>query len=149
MKNSDFDKEIRHLIELETQLVNGRMNWLILSQALLFAGYCSIYEAHESSVILIIISILGILLSLVVRHSFWMNEKAIAFILSKWNQFIVSNNLDYDEFPPVWAGGDIKSVIKTRRDRVWHFFSPVLLHHIAVPYLFILTWSAILIFNIL
>lgn len=48
MKNSDFDKEIRHLIELETQLVNGRMNWLILSQALLFAGYCSIYEAHES-----------------------------------------------------------------------------------------------------
>lgn len=31
MKDSDFDKEIRHLIELETQLVNGRMNWLILS----------------------------------------------------------------------------------------------------------------------
>ncbi len=149
MKNSDFDKEIRHLIELETQLVNGRMNWLILSQALLFAGYCSIYEAHESSVILIIISILGILLSLVVRHSFWMNEKAIAFILSKWDQFIISNNLDYNEFPPVWAGGDIKSVIKTRRDSVWYFFSPVLLHHIAVPYLFILTWSAILIFNIL
>jgi len=148
MNYSDFDKEIRHLIEIETQLVNGRMNWLILSQALLFAGYCSIYEVQVSSPILIIISVLGILLSVVVRHSFWMNEKAIAFILSKWNEYITSNNLDYDDYPPVWAG-DVTSVIESKRDRVWRFFSPILLHHIAIPYLFIIAWGAILIHNII
>lgn len=148
MKNSDFDKEIRHLIEVETQLVNGRMNWLILSQALLFAGYCAIYEHNTGSSILTIISILGILLSIVVRHSFWMNEKAIAFILHKWNEYISKNNFDYKDFPPVWAG-EVGSVILSRRDKIWRFFSPVLLHHIAIPYLFALAWSSILICNIL
>ncbi len=147
--NPGYDKEIRHLIECETNLVNGRMNWLILSQTLLFTGYSTIYRQHPNSVILIIISTLGILLSIVVRHSFWINEKAIAFILTKWNKYIKDNNLEYDDFPPVWAGGDLKGVVRTKRDRVWSLFSPFLKHHIAIPYLFMLAWSAILIFNLI
>ena len=149
MKNGndypDFDKEIRHLIEFETQLVDVRMKWLILAQSLLFAGFCTICDKDDMCAVSIVIAIVGVLLAIIIRHSFWLNEKAIAFILSKWNKYREVNNIDCDDVPPVWAGGDLQSVLQTKSDKRWAKSSPLLRHYQSMPYLFAIAWIAIII----
>lgn len=141
----DFDKEIRHLINEETNLVNCRMTWLILLQGLLFAGFCSIFD--KDIFIAAFIAVIGIVVSIIIRHSFWENEKAIAFILSKWDNFIKENNLDYNDYPPVWAGC-FDDILDNKKDKLWNTCTPYLIHHLAIPKLFTIAWLFILCYSI-
>lgn len=133
----NYDKVIRELIKSETDYVNSRMNWLILLQGLLFTGFYHIFQYCLP--LACAISILGILISLIMKRSFWSNEKAIAFILKKWDKFISDNGFEYDDFPPVWAGA-YNEIISSKKDKFLekelHFFTA----HKAMPNIFIFIW---------
>lgn len=133
----DFDKEYRRLIEHETKLVDGRMTWFILFQTLLFVGLKELYD--KPFPILVVISLIGIGISIIIRHSFWKNEKAIAFILDQWNKHLNELGCAHEFFPPIYAGYTI-NVHKGKIDAIWKF----LLHHIAIPWLFVCACIAIL-----
>lgn len=138
---TDFDKEYRHLIEHETKLVDGRMTWFILFQTILFAGF---YESYDKTHWLgYIICVIGIVLSIIIRHSFWKNEKAISFILDRWNKQLDELGVSHYKFPPIYAGFTDYVHIK-RTDRIWARFTPILLHHVAIPWLFFLAWIGVL-----
>lgn len=141
---TDFDKEYRHLIEHETKLVDGRMKWFILFQSFLFAGFYNVYDKDIR--LCFTICVIGCAISIIIRHSFWKNEKAIAFILMNWNVQLVELGYSYDEFPPIYAGFT-DSVHEKRIDKAWAKLSPFLSHHIAIPWLFFGSW--VLIFIIL
>lgn len=139
---NDFDKEYRRLIEHETKLVDGRMKWFILFQSLLFAGFYNVFE--KSFAISIVICLIGCIISIIIRHSFWKNEMAIAFIMKNWNRQLDELGYNYEDFPPIFAGYT-DSVHLKRKDKMWSTFSPILLHHIAIPWLFFIAWIVILI----
>lgn len=138
---NDFDKEYRRLIEHETKLVDGRMTWFILFQTLLFIGLKELYD--KPFPILVILGLIGIGISVIIRHSFWKNEKAIAFILDRWNKHLDEMGLSHEFFPPIYAGYTT-SVHIDKIDRLWNKCTPVLLHHIAIPWLFVFAWIAII-----
>ncbi|NLI35361.1 MAG: hypothetical protein GX416_02425 [Bacteroidales bacterium] len=140
IKKQNFDREIRKLLDNETKLVNDRMMWFILLQGLLLAGFCSIFS--KDIVVSIVISVIGIFISIIIRHSFWESEKAIAFILSKWNKFIKDNNFNYDDYPPVWCG--YFDTILKKNDMIWKSLIPFLIHYKAIPRLFAISWIVIL-----
>jgi len=144
-RTSEFDKEYRRLIEHETKLVDGRMKWFILFQSLLFAGF---YNAYDKSLWLgCLFCLIGCAISIIIRHSFWKNEMAIAFILKNWNRHLDELGCSCDDFPPIFAGFT-DSVHSKRKDKVWAKASPFLLHHVAIPWLFFGTWIIILIVTI-
>lgn len=138
---TEFDQEYRRLIEHETKLVDGRMKWFILFQSLLFAGFYNVYE--KSFAISIIICCIGCGISIIIRHSFWKNEKAIAFIMENWNRHLRQLDSTHESYPPIFSGYT-DSVHVTKTDKVWSKLSPVLLHHISIPYLFLIGWIVIL-----
>lgn len=142
---NDFDKEYRRLMEHETKLVDGRMTWFILLQTLLFVGFKELYDKSLS--LSVVICIVGIFISVIIRHSFWKNEKAIAFILANWNKHLDALGTSHEYFPPIYAGYT-DSVHKSPRDKVWSKFTPYLLHHVAIPWLFFVAWIVILILRI-
>lgn len=142
---TEFDKEYRRLIEHETKLVDGRMTWFILFQTILFAGF---YESYNTIHWLgYIICIIGCLLSIIIRHSFWKNEKAISFIMYRWNKQLNELGVSHYKFPPIYAGFT-EFVHYKKIDRAWAKCSPWLLHHVAIPWLFFIAWIAVLIIMI-
>lgn len=136
-KYKDFDKEIRMLIIRESDIVNNRMNYLIVLNGLLFAGFYKIYK--EDLCMAGFVSIIGIAIAIVIKRSFWSNEKAIAFILEKWNSYIRENNLNVDNFPPVWCAC-YNEILKDNKDIFIYKKLKSFETHKALPNIFIFIW---------
>ncbi|HEX2924759.1 MAG TPA: hypothetical protein VHP38_00625 [Ruminiclostridium sp.] len=136
MSDSGYDSVIRDMIKEETSIANSRMNWLILLEGLLFTGYSSLSSKGFSSYI---IGILGFFISLCMRYSFLSNEKAIAFIMDRWNTYLKNNNLKYTDFPPVWAGANLQN---TR-------IQTIMSAHRFIPVVFMLAWVVLVINTLL
>ncbi len=103
--NQSYDEVIRSMIASETSFKHNRMNWLLLSQSLLITAFCTICEIADVSVLLyVLICLVGIAICFATRVSFRLSEAAIAFILSQWDEYILTNNFTVNDFPPVWAG---------------------------------------------
>jgi hypothetical protein len=131
-----FDCVIREMIQQETATVNNRMNWLILLQGLLFAGYSNLSKNGYSS---FIFAAMGIIVSFCMLKSFLSNEKAIRFILSKWDHFLEVNQTHHTKFPPVWAGAEL----------LGNRFDKILVPHRFIPTIFMIAWLSIIINNVL
>ena len=93
MQNDDYDKVIRKLIEKETDIVDTRIRWSFLMHSVLLTAYWKVVEsANEDKTIYIsILTIVGVCFSISSLYTVWSSERAIAFILSKWNDFILNS----------------------------------------------------------
>ncbi|AEY65311.1 hypothetical protein [Clostridium sp. BNL1100] len=136
MNDTNYHNVIREMIKEETSIVNNRMNWLILLEGLLFAGYSSLSTRGFS---LYIIGILGFVVSLCMRYSILSSEKAIAFIMDNWNRYLKKNNMKYMDFPPVWAGANLQ----TNR------LQAIMTAHRFIPFVFMLAWVGLIINTLL
>lgn len=124
------------------------MNWMILLHGLLFAGYYNIFS--DDKIVASIIPIIGIFVSIIMCYSFWSAERAIGFILTKWNKYIENNNYKYDDFPPVWAGAfsTCPEFAKKKANRIISTYFSFLDAHKSLPILFTTVWIVNLIFCI-
>lgn len=93
MQNDDYDKVIRKLIEKETDIVDTRIRWSFLMHSVLLTAYWKVVEsANEDKTIYIsILTIVEVCFSTSSLYTVWSSERAIAFILSKWNDFILNS----------------------------------------------------------
>jgi hypothetical protein len=140
---SGYDKVIRDLINQETTLVNTRMSWLLIVQGLLFSGCSQFYD--KNLLCSIVLSVVGLCVSLGMKFSFWSSEKAIALILTYWDRYISVNNLSYDDFPPVWAGAGWKL---SKKEKLMIKYCGFLQSHTFLPYIFTGAWI-IIIFSVM
>ncbi|WP_024833608.1 hypothetical protein [Ruminiclostridium josui] len=136
MNDTNYHNVIREMIKEETSIVNNRMNWLILLEGFLFAAYSSLTTRGFS---LYIIGILGFVISLCMRYSILSSEKAIAFIMDNWNRYLKKNNMNYMDFPPVWAGAKLQ----TSR------LQSIITAHRFIPFVFMLVWVCLIINTLL
>lgn len=136
MSDNNYDSVIREMIKEETSIANSRMNWLILLEGLLFTGYSNLSTKGFSAYV---VGILGFFISLCMRYSFLSNEKAIAFIMDRWNIYLKKNNLKYTDFPPVWAGANLQT---TR-------LQTMLTAHRFIPLIFMVAWIFLIINTLL
>ncbi|WP_321418952.1 hypothetical protein [uncultured Desulfobacter sp.] len=123
---------IREMLREETALVNNTMNWLLLLQGLLFAALGTLQSQKFTAAI---VSSLGLCACLSIHISFRFNERAIHFILSKWDSYLLRTELHHDQLPPVWAGAMLET---TRYDRL-------LTPRRFLPAAFAIGWIAVLI----
>ena len=153
MNSPDFDKTIRQLIEKETEIVNQRTNWCMALQTVLLTAFWYVSESdepHKDPYLLVIISV-GIIYSLSTIYSIWSNERAIAFILSKWNDYIHIRNEEYDDFPPGWAGSKeainntfgLDNGLKKKIYKKIMFKCGFMSMYSLQPILFLLVWIAV------
>lgn len=155
MQNDDYDKVIRNLIEKETDIVDTRIRWSFLMHSVLLTAYWKVAEsANENKIIYIsILTIVGVCFSISSLYTVWSSERAIAFILSKWNNYIHNNGYSYDDFPPVWAGStetinnciDVKSERKKKRYKNIYFHTGGMSMYKVIPRSFLFVWFAIFI----
>lgn len=155
MQNDDYDKVIRNLIEKETDIVDTRIRWSFLMHSVLLTAYWKVAEsANENKIIYIsILTIVGVCFSISSLYTVWSSERAIAFILSKWNNYIHNNGYSYDDFPPVWAGSietinnciDVKSERKKKRYKNIYFHMGGMSMYKVIPRSFLFVWFAIFI----
>lgn len=106
MQKSDYDKVIRKLIEKETDIVDTRIRWSFIMHGVLFTAYWNVLGSNlENQCWYIgIIIVIGVCFAMSSVYSVWSSERAIAFILSKWDKYLLDNRLSSGDFPPVWVG---------------------------------------------
>ena len=153
MNSQDFDKTIRQLIEKETEIVNQRTNWSLALQSVLLTAFWYVSKSeqpYKDAYLCVIISV-GIIYSLSTIYSIWTNERAIAFILSKWDEYIKCQNESTENYPPVWAGSKnaINNTYGVKSERTRHFYEKIMYKcgfmsmYSVQPRLFLLVWVVV------
>lgn len=155
MQNDDYDKVIRKLIEKETDIVDTRIRWSFLMHSVLLTAYWKVAEsANEDKIIYMsILTIVGVCFSISSLYTVWSSERAIAFILSKWNDFILNKGYTYDDFPPVWAGSTetINNCIGVKGERKKKWYKNIYFHmggmsmYKFIPRSFLFVWFVLFI----
>lgn len=153
MQNDDYDKVIRKLIEKETDIVDTRIRWNFLMHSVLLTAYWKVVEsANEDKIIYIsILTIVGVCFSISSLYTVWSSERAIAFILSKWNNYILNKGYSYDDFPPVWAGSTetINNCIGVKSEHKKKWYKNIFFHmggmsmYKVIPRSFLFVWFAL------
>ena len=148
----DFEMVSRQMIDRETEIVNQRIRWAFLMQSALLAAYWNVINSSvvNRDVYIGLIIFSGIFFSGSTVYSVWTSERAIAFILKKWNECLNTNKQSSDSFPPVWAGGS--AVNNThgvegcfRQCLYKHFFYHLgyMSMYKVIPHLFFIIWFCI------
>lgn len=155
MQNDDYDKVIRKLIEKETDIVDTRIRWSFLMHSVLLTAYWKVVESanEDKKIYIFILTIVGICFSISSLYTVWSSERAIAFILSKWNDFILNKGYSYDDFPPVWAGSTktINNCIGVKNERKKKWYKNIYFHmggmsmYKFIPRSFLFVWFVLFI----
>ncbi|MBI4721170.1 MAG: hypothetical protein HY770_08140 [Chitinivibrionia bacterium] len=133
----DYAKAVREMIAHEDELLNNRMNWLLVVQGLLFAAYSSAASSRGFAYVLIA---LGFLISISSKIAFIASDRAIRNLLSYWDEHLESTNRRWRDFPPVFGAAIDKSIFM----RLDSFLSP----RSMLPWAFAAGWIVILILKL-
>lgn len=148
----EYERVVRQMIDRETDIVNRRIHWAFLMQSALFAAYWYVINSTvaDKNLYIVLILISGVCFSLSTIYSVWTSERAIAYILSKWNNVLNKYGQSFDSFPPVWAGGsalnNIHGVEGCFRQCLYkHFFYHIgyMSMYKVIPHLFFIIWFCI------
>lgn len=158
-QNDDYDKVIRKLIEKETDIVDTKIRWSFLMHSVLFTAYWEVTKSINEDKAWYIwgLIFIGICFSISSIYTVWSSERAIAFILSKWDKYILDRGFSYDDFPPVWAGcteainnyiGVEKQTTKKIYEKIYFHMGGMSMYNM-IPKLFLLVWLVVLFVNLL
>lgn len=150
IQNDGYDRVIRKLIEKETDIVDTRIRWSFLMHGILFTAYWNVVNSNIANQYWYIgvLIFIGISFSTSSVYSVWSSERAIAFILSKWNKYISDRGLPNDTFPPVWAGSKeavnnlegVTSEFKKWLYKTFCFHMGFMSMYNIIPRIFLLVW---------
>lgn len=137
----EYAEAVRTMIAHEDNLLNNRMNWLLVVQGLLFAALGSLKDAASPIPGLVYVLIaFGFLISISSKIAFISSDRAIRNLLAYWDEHLKSANRRWQDYPPVF-GAAIHDRVLMRLDR---FLSPRNL----LPWVFALGWLVILVLKL-
>jgi hypothetical protein len=131
-KETDYAAIIRSMIECENQLLNDRINWLVTIQGLLFAALGFAWDKKDTRGLIAIFSLLGMTVSLSAWTSLDISNQARRELVRWWD----TNK------PPDYQGPDVIGIRAFGQSAV-RLLSPWRL----LPFIFILGWVFVFIFN--
>jgi hypothetical protein len=139
-----YSNTIRQLIIQENDLENKRINWLIIFNGILLSGFI---QLKDDLLFDIILAFIGIIISLSFWWSFFQGNRAIDFLITKWNEKLLYHNKNFDEFPPIagipcYNRGHPKYSSQKKITAFGKFIAP---SKILSP-IFILVWITIIIY---
>ena len=135
---------IRNLIIQENELENKRINWLIIFNGILLSGFI---QLRSEKLLSIMIAFIGVIISLSFWWSFFQGNRAVDFLINKWNDKLLYHNRNFDEFPPIsgipwYSPSNPKHINQKRITSLGKIFAPC---KIICP-VFILVWITLMIF---
>lgn len=125
---------IRSMIEHENILQNYRLTWLMTIQGLLFAALGFAWDKKDARELIGILCLLGILVALSSWTALKLSRMALKNLQDWWE---TNKSKNYDGPPVVGLKAKYNSIIWVLRP--WR----------ALPWLFMLGWVTIFIFNLL
>ncbi|MBI4519198.1 MAG: hypothetical protein HY701_00050 [Gemmatimonadetes bacterium] len=125
------------MIAHEDDLLNNRMNWLLVIQGLLFTALDGL-ETKPGLVYVLIA--FGFMISISSLISFVASERAIRNLLGYWNKHLADKQRSWQDFPPVFGAAIDESFFMTL-DR---FLSP----RSFLPWAFALGWAVIFLIQV-
>jgi hypothetical protein len=129
----DYANAIREMIAHEDELLNNRMNWLLVVQGLLFAA---LNPAKGTSGLVYVLIAFGFLISISSKIAFVQSDRAIGNLLAYWDEHLASTNRSWHDYPPVFGAAIDDSVFM----KLDSFLSP----RSMLPWAFALGWIVIL-----
>ena len=137
-KTDEYAEAVRSMIAHEDNLLNNRMNWLLVVQGLLFTALAGTFKEAVSPIpgFVYILIAFGFLISISSKVAFISGDRAIRNLLGYWHEHLKSTNRNWKDFPPVF-GAAVHEQTLMRLDR---FLSPRNL----LPWAFALGWIVIL-----
>ena len=148
----DFEMVSRQMIDRETEIVNQRIRWAFFMQSALLAAYWNVINSSvvNRDVYISLIIFTGVFFSVSTVYSVWTSERAIAFILKKWDECLNTNKQLSDSFPLVWAGGSAVNNTHGVESHFKKYLYKHLFYHIGcmsmykvIPCLFFIIWFCI------
>ena len=132
-KTRNYAQAVREMIAHEDELLNNRMNWLLVAQGLLFAALDSVQDTPGLVYVLIAF---GLLIAISSKIAFIASDRAISNLLAYWDEHLKSANQRWQDYPPVF-GAAIDSSVFMKLDSL---LGPRTL----LPWAFMLGWVVIL-----
>ena len=129
----DYAEAVREMITHEDDLLNNRMNWLLVIQGLLFAALDSV---KDNPGLLYVLIAFGFLISISSKVAFIASDRAIRNLLGYWDEHLKSTNRRWQDYPPVFGAAIDDSVFM----KLEPFFSP----RSMLPWAFAVGWIVIL-----
>lgn len=140
----EFYAHIKDLIKIETDLVDKRLNILLLIQGALMS-------AHTYSEVLSIkvgVIIVASLTTVTMFFTLKRNAYSIAFILRHWDLFLEGKNLRNTAFPPVWAGSvPVPDFFDKWDDMLFRRYGKYFNSYRTLPIMFLVGWVILLIID--
>lgn len=140
-----YANNIRNMIMHENELENKRINWLIIFNGILISGFI-----HMKGNLLLgnLIAVVGIAISVSFWWSLLQGNRAVNFLIKKWEEKLCYHNRNTEEFPPVagipyYIETDSKYKGQKRMDELGRVIGPSRL----ISPIFILTWMILILCN--
>lgn len=112
-----YNQIIRELIAHENRVRDDRNKWQYAIYAFMLGGYVTVFVAKNiivyNYIICLIISIMGLLISLSFIYAAWRSSLAISMALNCWNLALERNRARIIDCPPVCL--ITKNIIEQRR----------------------------------
>ena len=137
MDSTRFDSyatTIRSMVEEENNLQNNRLTWLMTIQGLLFAALGFAWDKAHARILVCVLCVLAILVSLSSWSALQLSGAAYQELKSWWDKFVPEN---YDGPPIMGSTAQPKSYLHWIL-RPWRL----------LPWIFIIAWVFIFIFNV-
>jgi hypothetical protein len=140
-KTCEYAQAVRTMIVHEDDLLNNRMNWLLVVQGLLFAALGSLKDSSPQIPGLIYVLIaFGFLISISSKIAFVSSDRAIQTLLTYWDMHLKATRGRWQDYPPIF-GAELQNRMLMQLDR---FLSPRNL----LPWAFALGWLVILVLKL-
>jgi hypothetical protein len=139
VNTGEYANVIRSMIQHEDSLADNRVNWLLITQGLLFTAFSELQSRLE---FVFVLAVIGIVISVSFFISFKMNENAIANLFSFWDRHLEKTGGKWENYPPV-IGVDLTS--KGRFLALDRFIAPRKI----LPWAFALAWIIICVLKLI
>ncbi len=133
-----YSTVIRQMIAHEDNLVNHRINWLIVFQGMLLAGFTQLNNNLSLS---IVIASIGLIVALSFTIAFSQSSRAIDFLLKQWEKKYTEAGKTWEHYPPVLGLGVPRNHYDKFIDKLDMIFGPKSI----LPWSFIVTWAVLMI----
>ena len=99
--NDNYHNIIRQMIKNEDEVKNQRTNWFLIIQGFLIAGFCSLCEKCNLGVLSLLISSLGLIVSVSFGYAAWRSTKAVTMAIACWKLYLEEHGKKQSEYPPI------------------------------------------------
>lgn len=97
----NYHNIIRQMIKNEDEVRNQRTNWFLIIQGFLIAGLCSLCEKDNIGVLSLLISLLGLSVSVSFGYAAWRSTKAVTMAIACWKLYLEKHGKTLSEYPPI------------------------------------------------